>query len=117
MQGMWQVVNTIQLFYMMQLFAFEYPANIVFFAKPFDTFSLNLPMFKSVTESSFTLVGLDYGLLDHPPLTEKFEEYDHESTSILVEAADTIFICFCFIVLLVVLLIQKFIFATCNLKW
>ena len=117
MQGMWQVVNTLQLFYLMQLFSFEYPSNVVFFSKPFDTFTVNLPALASITESSFSKIGLDYNLLDHPPLSEKFEEYDHESTSILVEAADTIFLCCCFILLWLFLSIMKFVSSMCNMEW
>ena len=43
MQCMWQVINTIQLVYLVQLFSFDYPPVVVFFIKPFDSVVANVP--------------------------------------------------------------------------
>ena len=92
MQGMWQILNTIQLFYLLLLFNYSYPGNVLFFVKPFDTATINVPVFSSAMEWCLDFSGLDLGMLNHPPLNEKFEEYGHDSTSVLFEAADTILI-------------------------
>ena len=114
MQGMWQIVNTIQLFYLLQLLNFEYPTNLLFFVKPFDTVCANLPLLSSLTFDLFSWAGIDFDMLDHPPLNDKFEEYNHESTSVLIEAADTICILCLAVLLFILLLLLKMLGKACD---
>ena len=114
MQGMWQIVNTIQLFYLLQLLNFAYPTNLLYFVKPFDTVCANIPLLSSLTFDLFGSAGIDFDLLDHPPLNDKFAEYNHESTSVLIEAADTICIMLLGLLAFLFLLLLKLCSTTCN---
>ena len=96
------------------LFNYNYPPIIIFFVQPFDSALGNVPLLANITEEVLSQSGLDYSLLDHPPLNEKFEEYEHESTSILIEAADTIFLFFLICAAFLCLVILRLLFSCCS---